>query len=367
MRDIIKNMNSKNVLITLIGVLIGLVTFLGGYILARKDGTPQSASIYQLERFNNKTATEGIIDNIGSERSVLERLSTVKVLNPTISESGREVVYFEKGTGKILSADFSGKSTNIVSGEIINDLNDANWSKNGIQVIFNQQGKYTYFNVKTGARSKLNQNISHVTWSRDGKKIAYLFYDDKTGEGNISIASPDGSSFKNVFKTRAQNLKLNWPKENLLSFYAPFGLDKSLFLLNFETGKLEKILDQLDDLEILWSPDGSHLLYSYRDRDNLSRTKLLDLEKQIDLEIDLLTSTDKCVWTLDSLSIYCGAEKEAGFENLYQLDLVKKEFGLIFKSSVAEPMTISSPLLSPIENYFFFIDQQDSYLYGIKL
>ncbi|TSC74081.1 MAG: hypothetical protein G01um101444_378, partial [Parcubacteria group bacterium Gr01-1014_44] len=46
-------MNNKNVLIALIVILIGLTTFLGGYLVAQKSTSPQQANIFNLNRFSS--------------------------------------------------------------------------------------------------------------------------------------------------------------------------------------------------------------------------------------------------------------------------------------------------------------------------
>ena len=363
-------MNQKKVLIILIATLFGLITFLGGYLLANKN-TGQTASIYQLSRFSEKEGEKDVRSKT-STISGMGRISTVKALSPAISEDGRKILYFEKGTGKILASDFSGQSSRTVSGQILNGFNSALWSKNGYETIVSGQEGKSYNNIKSATSSKISPNIKDVAWSKDGKKTAYLYFEAEKGEGSISIANPDGSSFKNIFQTRIGNLKISWPKENLISFYNPTGPDNSLFLLDIESGLLEKKLvssfDSLKNLEIIWSPDGSKVLYSRQNEDGSYELRLLDLVRGIDYETGLATTADKCVWTLNSLALYCGARKESETsENLYHIDIVKKEFGLAFEPSTAETIAIKNPILSPTENLLFFVNQQDGYLYSISL
>ena len=297
-------MNNKNTLIGLIVVLVGLITFLGGYLVAQKQNTFQSTNISSnLNRFSSSTAK----NRIKNEPKLL-RLSSVKAVDPSLSEDGKKIIYEEKGTDKIFASDFSGQD-------------------NGF--------------VKIKEKSFLNPNISGTVFSKNRQKIAYLYFDKKTGEGQISIANPDGLVFKNILPTRASQLKLAWATDNKISFYNPKGEEKGLFLLDLENNQLKKVLDSENPLKVLWSPNGSKLLYS---KDN--KLSLLDPETKISLMADLNAEADHCVWTINSLFVYCGVQdQENSNDKLYQLDIAKKEFSLIFQPSLADKIEIKKPLL----------------------
>lgn len=327
-------MNNKNTLIVLIVILVGLITFLGGYLMARKDNF--SANIGTLNRFSASPSQENKAQ-IKNEPK-LSRLTTVKTISPSISEDGKKILYTEKGTGKIFATDFSGQNNNF---------------------------------VKTVEPNTLNPNISGVALSKDKQKIAYLYFDKKAGEGQISLANPDGSVFKNILPTRASRLKIDWVNSHLISFYNPKGEDRSLFLLNLENSQLERMVDSPDNLKVLWSPDGTKLLYSSdpsfaKASEGKAQLFLLDLETKSTLTIDLVSEADRCVWTMNSLFVYCGAARN-GSDNLYQLEIGKKEFGLVFEPSSLDRLKIKNPLLSPAEDYLFFVNDLDGYLYRINL
>ncbi len=318
-------MNNQKTLIFLIIVLVGLVTFLGGYLVAQKKNTPSLANISSnLNRFSSSAAK----NQIGHEPPLL-RLSSVKAVDPALSDDGKKILYSERGTDKIFASDFSGLNSGF---------------------------------VKTKDKSSLNPNISGTVLSRNQQKIVYLYFDKNADEGQISIANPDGSVFKNILPTRARQLKFDWVNDQQISFYNPAGEDRSLFLLNIENKQLEKILGSSRDLKILWSPNGSKLLYSAE-----NQLSLLDLKNKSALVIDLSTEADRCVWTLNSLFIYCGALNSSSSDNLYQLDIAKKEFGLILQPSLMDKIKIKKPLLSPAEDYLFFVNDFDGYLYRINL
>lgn len=333
-------MNNKNTLIALIVVLIGLITFLGGYLIAEKRNLLSkdpgnfgsgTANISNLNRFSSATKQNQV-----KNEPRLSRLTTVRAADPVISEDGKNVLYTEKGTKKIFSTDFSGQNNSF---------------------------------VKTEEVKPANESISGTVLSKNKQKIAYLFSDKNSGEGQISIANPDGSVFKNILPTRARQLKLAWVNDHRISFYDPKEEDHSLFLLNLENRQLEKVLDSLNSLKVLWSPDGSKLFYSYQEAGE-QKAVLLDLLTKEQLAIDLATEADRCVWTMNSLFVYCGSPavgSEQVSDSLYQLDIAKKEFGLTFQPSSVDQIKIKKPFLSPAEDYLFFVNDFDGYLYKISL
>lgn len=375
-------MNNKAILIILIFVLVGLITFLGGYLIAQRDnrsqvglGRSQTANISRLNRFSTATQLENEDDQPTIQGRTLyadkfKRISTVKVLGPAIAEDGRQVIYFEKSSGKILASDFYGQNISTVSGKILDNITGAVWSKNGYEVIVAQNSrdgqKHASLNLHTNQTAMLDKRISSVVWADKNSQIVYSFLDKETGEGNISMANPDGLSFKVLLPTRADNLKIDRVKDGLISFHTP-GANDSLFLLSVEDGRLEKVLESLKNLKILWSPDGSKLLYSHEKEEGVE-TVVMNLSDQNGLFVDIITEADKCVWTADSLNIFCGGKKNAGSrEALYKMDLNKKEFSLIYEPGSLDGVEIKTPLLSPVENFLFFINAADQYLYAINL
>ncbi|MBI2057582.1 MAG: PD40 domain-containing protein [Candidatus Yanofskybacteria bacterium] len=363
-------MSQKKILIILIATLFGLITFLGGYLLANKN-TGQTANIAGLNRFSSFSGKTEPEKNVVAK---LNRLSSVKVIGPTVSEDGRNLIYFEKDTGKIFSSNFTGQNTQIITGEIKENITEAIWSKNGRQAIVAKKTPrgqtLSLFDLKNKDLINLNGKMSSATWSPDGQKIAYLFFEPAAEEGNISIANPDGSSFKNILPTRNSQLKIAWPGKDIIAFHSPSGIDKSLLLLNKETGELEKILESYDNLKTLWSPDGLSLIYSYNKEGVDLTANLIQLKdgNYFGMEIDLQTNAEKCVWSLNSKRFYCGGTKTDGEEEgLYEFALTNKEFGLVFQSSSADQISIEKPFLSPTENFIFFTNGYDRYLYSISL
>lgn len=355
-------MYSKFILIFLIVVLVGLVLFLGGYLLSPKN---QTANLGHLNRFDQPQAR--------SEDTApqLRRLSTVRVISPSIAEDGRRVLFFEVGSGKILASDFLGKEGSVVSGKLLSNLSAAYWAANGYETIIVQNSRgeliHSYFNVKTGQIQSLHPNLSRPAWSPRHDKIAYLFFDRQTNEGQISISNPDGSVFKNILPTRLHPLAITWPKEDLISFYDRAGDEQSLFILEMEGNSLKKILGPVNKLQTLWAPDSSKILASYT-KDGGEIASIMSLKDQTEIRLDLLTSANKCAWSANSVFVYCGAKKaDDQLESLYAIDTTTQSAKLLFTPFETETVNIKNPFFSPAEDFLIFTNDYDQYLYSISL
>lgn len=356
-------MYSKPTLIFLIVVLVGLVLFLGGYLLSSKD---QTANLGNLSRFDED---HDVHPENNSPK--LHRLSTTRAISPSIAEDGRQVLFFEAGSGKLLASDFMGNARAIVSGKLLSNLLSAHWAANGYEAIIAQNSRgtilHSYLNVKTGRTNPLHQNISRPSWSPRHDKIAYLFFDHQTNEGQISISNPDGSVFKNILPTRTDQLVIAWPQEESLSFYNQAGENQILFVLNIENKKLDKVFGPVSGLQTLWAPDFSKILLTYLE-EGVKKSVLVSRLDKSNLSVELITDTSKCVWSANSVLLYCGVKGAADkLESLYVLDTKTQSARRLFTPFETETIEFKNPLLSPAEDFLIFVNDDDQYLYSISL
>lgn len=355
-------MYSKFILVFLIVVLVSLVLFLGGYLISSKE---QIATIGNLSGFDQQSQTKEKSD------ASLHRLSTVKAVSPTFSEDGKQIVFFESGSGKILTSDFAGQENAVISGKLVSNFSSAHWSRNGYEALIVQNVKgtslYSYFNLKTGRTSALSSKISYPIWSPNGSKIAYLFFDSSKEAGQISISNPDGSLFKNILPTRINQLAIAWPKEDLISFYGRTGDEQSLFTLGIDGNNLEKVLGPVSKLQTLWAPDSSKLLVSYL-KEGEKIISIVTLKDHTETQFNLLTDANKCTWSANAVFVYCGAkETDDQLESLYAIDVPTQSVKLLFTPFQNDPINIKNPFLSPAEDFLIFINNYDQYLYSISL
>ncbi|MBU1102633.1 hypothetical protein KJ853_03195 [Patescibacteria group bacterium] len=317
-------------------------------------------------------------------------ISQEKVYGATIGEDGKTVKYFSRAIGNIFESDFNGASLKKISSVTLSGLIKAIWSpdKEKIIGIFsenNKTSKYTY-DYSNGQSSVLNTDIGWIAWSPDSKKIAYHYVPGDSDEGNISVANPDGSNWKNIFKTRLADLIVEWPVKEKISIRTPAsGLAQSLvFAINSESGDFAKILSDLYGLSIKWSPKADKILYSSTNSRGKNPALFLSDEKGAAVkDLKLSGLADKCVWSKDNRTIFCALPQEISAnavwpddyykgliilkDDIYKINLETGEKIKITGSSPQFGFDAQDLFLAPKEDYLFFVNRGDGLLYSLKI
>jgi len=188
--------------------------------------------------------------------------------------------------------------------EIIWSISEKNIIKTGLN---QTDAGYAFSDFNKKTFTNLRVNIKSVVFSPDGGKIAY-YLSDGLNTNSLYTSGPDGKNQKSLIGAlKLRDINLSWPKNNIISMASkPSGLiTGNLWVLNTANLGLTKLIDGLFGLEALWSPDGNNLIYSYTDQ-NGQNPKLSIYKKGVSKNINnISTLIDKCVWTKDSINIYC--------------------------------------------------------------
>jgi len=319
----------------------------------------------------------------------IKPISQEKVLAPTIGIDGKTVKYFSRTNGNIYESNFDGGGLKKISSVNLNNLIKAIWSpdKEKIIGIFSEKEKIKkyFYDYVSNQTAIYNEGINYLAWSPDSKKIAYHFLDPQGGQNNISLANPDGTNWKNIFKTRLDNLIVEWPTKDKISLrLPPSGLAQGvLYALNAESGDFFKVISDAFGLYIKWSPKGDKILFSSTNSRGKNPALSLSDEKGAnfkDLKIGGLA--DKCAWSKDDKTIFCALPQEISqnatwpddyykglvilSDDIYKINLETEQKTKIVGSSDAVSYDAQELFLSPKEDYLFFINRSDGLLYSLK-
>ncbi|MCC7160551.1 hypothetical protein IT399_02440, partial [Candidatus Nomurabacteria bacterium] len=142
-----------------------------------------------------------------------------------------------------------------------------------------------------------------------------------------------------------------------------------------------KIFGGINGLTTLASPDGKSILYS---DNNLSLSVYHTDTKTTDV-LGIRTLPEKCVWNKTSVSVYCGVPKSIIGSNYpdtwYQgeisfSDQIWKVNTQDLKSQILlDPLTVKGGeeidgtklMVDEAENYLFFVNKKDSFLWELEL
>ncbi len=139
-----------------------------------------------------------------------------------LSGGSGKVVFYEESDSMIYEAGFDARNKKELAR--IPDALKIVFSPKGYELVaaVSEKGiiKNYYFDLNDDKRAALPKEIENVVFSPDGGKMAYYLYNRLTGEGNISVAKPDGGDAATIFRTRIKNLGLLWPESNLIILYS---------------------------------------------------------------------------------------------------------------------------------------------------
>ena len=329
--------------------------------------------------------------NAPQARGSLRALSQEKVMAAAIHEDGKTVKYYSKENGNVWKSGFEGENLQRISSVTIGGLVKVLWSPDKEKVIsFLADGsvlKKYLFNYKTNQSSPLNDGIKSIAWSPNGKNIAYQYTDASTGLSNISVADPDGGNWRNVFKTRIDDLMVEWPSDQKISIRSRVsGLAQGLvYTINPQTGDFQKIISDQFGLSIKWSPKTDKILASLTDSNGRNPKIILFNENGTQSkDLNLKGIVDKCAWSKDNLTIFC-ALPYSEFSNydvwpddyykgtiivndaIYKINLETNEKTMLAGSLEQIGIDAQDMFLSPKEDYLFFTNRKNGLLYGLKL
>ena len=161
-------------------------------------------------------------------------------------------------------------------------IRSASLSPDGRRVTFGGRGDVWSVPVKSGITRNLTQTSGvherNVTWSPDGKYIAYV--SDASGNDEIYILEQDGRAEPIQITTNADTYKygLRWSPDSEKILWS----DKMLRLqyIDINTGDVT-IVDQAESFEINqfdWSPDSRWITFTRPETEHYSRIFLYDTE-----------------------------------------------------------------------------------------
>ena len=229
------------------------------------------------------------------------------------------VEYAESGTGYIYTADAKGQNTFKVSDTVIARTAQAFFGDNGASVILQYVGTdnqtvSTYLgHFKPGVDSEvagtlagdfLPDGITDLVMSPTGTSFAYELPTD-TG-AVVMTETTDEKTKKQIFSSPFSEWLLDWYGEGTVITTKAASTVPGYAYAVTSGGVLSKVIGGVNGLTTKMSPDGKNVLYSVSTDTGLA-LHILHLRDGSDVNTGLATLPEKCVWTADSASVYCGA------------------------------------------------------------
>ncbi|MFA4975588.1 MAG: hypothetical protein WC839_02305 [Candidatus Paceibacterota bacterium] len=227
----------------------------------------------------------------------------------------------------------------------------------------------------------LPENVSDLSISSDMKKVFYLFNSKDTTIGN-TVSLEDTTKIQ-VFDSSFSEWLSSWPSTNMITVTTKPSYATPGFMYAIDPTKKDfnKVLGGINGLTTLTSPSETMVLNS----DNTLSLSIFNKETGVSSSLDLQTLPEKCVWGTASDVIYCAVPKsisgteypdswyqgETSFsDQIWKIDVESRNTTMISDlSSVDGTEDIDGIKLSLDENqnFLFFVNKKDSYLWELQL
>ena len=228
--------------------------------------------------------------------------------------------------------------------------------------------------------SYLPTDITDLSVSPDAKKIFYMF---NLGESAIGTTLNLGDNRKvQVFDSPFTEWLSQWPKNSLVTLTTKpsSNIGGYMYFIDLDRKTFTKVLGSIDGLTTQTSPNGKLVLYSGND---LS-LYVYHTDTRDSSLIGVKTLPEKCVWGSLSDILYCAVPKSLNIgaypdiwykggvtfnDQIWKIDLVNGNTMIIEDpfATTGEEVDGTKLALDESENYLFFVNKKDSYLWELEL
>lgn len=228
--------------------------------------------------------------------------------------------------------------------------------------------------------SFLSDNISDLTLSPDSSNIFYLL---NTKDGSIGITSGTlGEKRTQVFDSSFTEWLSSWPTSKMITINTKPSGSTPGYVYAIDTSKkdLTRIFGGINGLTTLTSPNGKLMLYG----DSSLSLSVYRIDTGEIEQVGVRTLPEKCVWGGVSDTLYCSVPKYVGGalypdswykgETSFSDEIWKVDLTTGNTTKIVDPASVGGGEIDGIklgldndENYLFFINKKDSYLWKLNL
>ena len=228
----------------------------------------------------------------------------------------------------------------------------------------------------------LPEDVWDVSLSQDAGSIFYLF---NVGENIVGTTLNLTTNKKSqIFDSPFTEWLSQWPNSKLITLTTKpaSGVPGYMYGVDLLSNKnLHQIFGNINGLTTLTSPNGKLILYA---NDNLS-LGVYHTDTKVSESLGIKTLPEKCVWGMASDVVYCGVPSSivsAGYpdawyrgevsfgDQIWKIDITSGNATLLVDPGAVEggeEVDSIKLALDADENYLFFVNKKDSFLWELKL
>jgi tricorn protease len=295
----------------------------------------------QLNKITNFDKYDVKFPSLGIDNIAFENGGYIYLLDP-------ETDKFNKVTVQIAD-DYSSARTEIV--DVSKRINSFGISPDGKRALFSARGDIFTVPAQQGNIRNLTKTSGiherNTTWSPDGKWIAFI--SDETGEDEIFIVKPDGTSKTQLTKnSESYRFDLSWSPDSKKIACS----DKSmkLYYVDIETKNVKQIAKSKswELRDYAWSPDSKWFAYTDDNENSISVVHLYSLENDKTNQVtDNFFNCGRPEFDSKGRYLYFISDRafnysEGNFERSYVYNNMSQIYGLVLKADDMGPYKFQS-------------------------
>lgn len=236
---------------------------------------------------------------------------------PAPGQQGDGVRYYDAVTGKFYSVDSNGNIQQIGTAEFTN-VQNVTWNKTNNEVILEfPDGANVYYNLSNNKQVTLPKEFEEFDFSQDGGDIAFKYMHQDPERRVLAMSSPDGSQAKTLeaLGENEQRVQVGWsPTGKVAATYSSY-IDvnrQEIGFIGLNRENFKGTVVEGRGFQSQYSTDGARMLYSVYSTATEYKPSLSIVDSDGEnignnrREIGLNTFAEKCAFTKDSSTLYCG-------------------------------------------------------------
>lgn len=337
----------------------------------------------RLVRITDRYTSDGVVAITLPSRAVPSESGTG---TPETLPGDIEIRYIDRASGNVYSYLVHERTLARISNRTLPGIQEAAWLSDGSRAYVRFLGNAASDEVDTYALPAdgtegffLQKNLAQVAVAGTSTVFTLL----PTGTGSTGgVSRPDGSAPRALFTAPFSSLVVHLSNGPYMAHTkASSALDGYALVLD-GAGTWSRLLGPLRGLTILPSPDGTKVLMSYVTGRTL-QFAVYDRSRLETVALPVSTMTEKCAWTSDSQSLYCGVPIALSgtlpddwyqgvtrtSDRIWRIDMQDRVATLIIDPSEAgeTDIDLESPALDPRSDVFTFRDKVTGALFVYDL
>jgi len=229
--------------------------------------------------------------------------------------------------------------------------------------------------------SFLPENVKDISIAPDNSKLFYLL---NTGNTVVGITlDPLDNKKSQIFDSSFTEWTSSWPNKNIITLTSKPSANVPGYMYTLDINKKDfnKVLGGINGLTSLMSPNGQFVLYG---NNNLS-LNLYNVDTKEVTTLGVESLPEKCVWNKTNDAVYCAVPKftetkeypdswymgEISFsDEIWKINIADGRTTIVsdmVSINGAEDIDAIKLTIDEGENYLFFVNKKDSYLWELSL